>query len=66
VCFAAQAKERARAELVEVLHQIDLRCSDIPDARLRQQFLAQSASCRRAKRLADAWGLSSPSLTPGS
>jgi serine/threonine protein kinase len=64
VFWAARAPERARAQLAEVLHGIELRCADIADPTWRQHFRRHNTSCRRAMALAEVWGLSLPNPDP--
>jgi hypothetical protein len=60
VFFAAGDSERARAELREALHQIRIRAEDIEDPGWRRSYLTRNAENRRARTLAEAWGVIDP------
>ncbi len=57
---AAGDRERARAELREALDQIRMRAEDIEDRSWRRSYLARNAENRRARALAEAWGVADP------
>jgi serine/threonine protein kinase len=58
--FAAGDGERARTELHEALHQIPIRAEDIEDLGWRRSYLTRNAENRRARALAEAWGVTDP------
>jgi len=58
--FAAGDGERARAELRQTLDQIRVRAEDIKDLGWRRSYLTRNADNRRARGLADAWGVEDP------
>jgi hypothetical protein len=58
--FAAGDGERARAELRVALDQIRIRAEDIEDPGWRRSYLTRNADNRRARALADAWGVADP------
>jgi hypothetical protein len=59
-CFAASDGERARAELRETLDQIRIRAEDIADLGWRRSYLTRNSDVRRARALAEAWGVDDP------
>jgi predicted Ser/Thr protein kinase len=59
-CFAAGDGERARAELRVALDQIRIRAEDIEDLEWRQGYLTRNVDNRRARALAQAWGVEDP------
>src|SRR5262249_35600009 len=60
VLFAAGDRERARAELCEALDQIRIRTEDIEDPGWRRSYLTRNVENRRARALAEAWGVADP------
>ena len=62
VFCAAGDGERARAELHEALHQIRIRAEDIEDLGWRRSYLTRNAENRRARALAEAWGVTDPTV----
>jgi predicted Ser/Thr protein kinase len=61
--FAAGDSERGRGELREALHQIRIRATDIEDPGWRRSFLTHNVENRRARTLAEAWGVVDPTAT---
>jgi hypothetical protein len=58
--FAAGDSERARAELRFALDQICIRAEDIEDLGWRRSYLTHNVDNRRARVLAQAWGVADP------
>ena len=58
--FAAGDGDRARAELREALDQIRIRAEDIEDPEWQRGYLTRNAENRRARALAQAWGVQDP------
>ena len=58
--FAAGDRERCRAELRGALHQICIRAEDIEEPAWRRSFLTRNVENRRARALAEEWGVTDP------
>jgi hypothetical protein len=56
---AAGDLERARAELRETLHQVQLRADDITDVFWKASYLTRNAYCVQTQKLAKEWSLDS-------